>query len=246
MTAFRIRLLNAHNRLQTIGRAARPRIFVNSIPKTGTNLVVSLTRAYGRLTISGPIIARNGTGRHLGGHAGLVFGHVENLPSGLTSLGFDDSFLLVRQPEDYVLSLARYIQANQRHPAHRKYGGGDPVALITAIVEGVRVKSFVLEAIDRRYRQYLGGAANHGLKLVDFDDLTSGAPVSGAAAELMTYIGGVSFAESYDRMLAKSQKLSSTFRHSSRSTLNVTLSEHIRRNPAFQAASDLYDQYLPR
>ena len=246
MTSPRIALLNAGNWLGTLTKASRPRIFVNSIPKTGTNLVVSLARAYGRLAISGPLIAREAKPGDFRGRKGLVFGHVEKLPAGFRDAGFDDAFLLVRRPEDYVLSLARYIQANSRHPAHRELGQADGDTLVAAVIEGIQRGGFVLKPIDVRYREYLEDAARHGLKPVDFDQLKASPVEDGAAAELLRCIGGEDFAQSHARMLEKSRDLSSTYRHSSRSTLNVGLSDNMRAHPAFQTASELYDLHLPR
>lgn len=244
MTGMAITLLNTKYKVQSLGRSKSPRIFVNAIPKTGTNLVVSLAQAYGRVAISGPVIAAAAASGTFAGKCGLVFGHVENLSEDLVAGGFDDAFLLVRRPEGYVMSLARYIEANKRHPLHRALGHAEMDVLLRAIVEGTTVDSFALAAIDERYRAYIGNARSGGLKIVDFDELRGGPPHRANSAALMRAIGGPDYHESFAQMLAKSKRLSTTFQHSARSQLQGELPEDIRQASSFRSASRIYDDSL--
>jgi hypothetical protein len=241
MTTLGIHFLNAKYRVKSMGRASAPRVFVNSIPKTGTNLVVSLALAYRRIAISGPIIAPVTSPRDFDHRKGLMFGHVESLEGTIDSLGLDDGFLMVRRPEDYVMSLARYIQANPRHPAHHALAKSDPSRLIHAVVQGIDLQGFKLKSIDARYRQYFNTAKRAGLKIVDFDDLKACPESGGPAADLMRVIGGEDYAAHFDEMLSASKETSTTYRHSGKSHIQGKLPDSVKHHPAFQGAAGLYE-----
>lgn len=246
MTSPTICLLNAKYWLQTMGRAGTPRVFVNSIPKSGTNLIVSLTKAYGQLRLSGPVIAPQAGAQVLAKRKGLVFGHVEQVTDTLDSMGFDAGFLLVRRPEAYVKSLARYIDVNKGHPAHGVLGGTGSDALCSAVIEGAQAGPFKLEPVHDRYARYIDSAQQAGFQIADFDRLLANPPNCSPEAALLGYIGGPDFAAHFEAALARSQETSTTYRHSQNARTKIALNDAMFAHPNMQEAQACYDRALCR
>lgn len=239
-------IIRAKNYLTSLGRADSPRIFVNSVPKSGTNLVVSLTLAYGRLKVSGPVITGNGTGKELRGRTGLIFGHIETMEGTAKELGLEAIYLLLREPRAYAISLARYIASNKRHPLHSFYVEEGSDRLFEAVVGGVSCAGFHLDPIAERYRKYIDNGRRTEARMVDFDRLLSSTPEGGAEVQLLTAIGGPDFRETLTETLARSKSLSSTFIHSQRSTLTQSLPDALADHLEFKTARELYENAFHR
>ncbi|MGK7659760.1 MULTISPECIES: hypothetical protein [unclassified Marinovum] len=241
-----VRLLNAKYAALSLGRRRRPRIFVNSIPKAGTNLVVSLALVYGRIRVSGPVIGRTPGPAQFTGRSGLIFGHVEHLPETAEELGLDAMYLLVRRPDRYAISLARYIEVNRRHPAHGIFLAGGAEALFGAILSGIEIGRFRLEPIDQRYRSYIDTARTNGSRIADFDRLLrAGGAENSSESALLRTIGGPDYALRFNEMLTRSKRSSTTFRHSSRATLPTTLPDAITKHAVLKEAQRLYENVVP-
>lgn len=246
MSSFAIRALRLKYAVQTLGRAKKPRIFVNSIPKSGTNLIVSLAKAYGRLRVSGPFIAPHMQATHLARAGGLVFGHIEIVTGRITECGFEDGILLMRRPEAYAASLGRYIDVNPRHPLHAQLAGATPAVLLASVIEGIEAGLFHLPPLHERYAAYLDNATEAGLRVADYDRLLN-APATGTAeADLLAHLGGPDYAASFDTVLAMSRKISSTWRHSARATRDFSLPDPLAAHPNLREATALYEAALRR
>lgn len=246
MPPINIRLLNARYGLQTLFRAGAPRIFVNSIPKSGTNLAVSLAMAFGRMHVSGPVISDRVSSDLFARRRGLIFGHVENATATTAGLGLDAQFLLVRAPVDYARSLVRYIESNSRHPAHRLFANETPEVIFRAVIEGFSTDRFKLPSVADRYRGYIAAAQQAGAGIIDFSDLSAGAPNGGAAEEFLNIIGGENWRDRLQTALERSKETSTTFKHSQRSTFGRDFGSDLRAHPLLSEAEAIYENALCR
>jgi len=226
-------LLNRKNAAKTAFRAKTPRILVNSLPKSGTNLVVSLAEAYGRVRVSGPVITPCGAAHDFAGRDGLVFGHMETLEDGAAD-GFDHRFLIIRQPSDYIRSLARYITSNPRHPLYGVMKEQSGKALLTVIIEG-KTGDWTLAPVDVRYAGYVATARQHGMTVVDFDAIREG-----EAMPLLKAIGGADYAATFPEMLRRSQRTSATYRHAQRGARDDLDLAGFADHPRLVAAETVY------
>jgi len=241
----RVKLLQLKYFAKTFRRATTPRFFVNSLPKSGTNLVVSLTDAYGLLRISGPIISTRAHPDLFRNRQGMIFGHVEHMDDLARDTGVDKGFLLIRRPADYAVSLARYIVASRRHPLHAALHDLPPEELLTAVIGGTRTaESFSLDPVATRYATYLESAKAAGLVLLDFDELRAGGPAGGAETAFLELIGGPDYARNFSAMLTRSQETSSTFRHSLRARAVEFPIAKMTGHASLVAAERMYDEAL--
>jgi hypothetical protein len=244
MSTLAIRYLNLKYGFQTLGRNRTPRVFVNSIPKSGTNLIVSLTKAFGRMKLSGPVIAQTANGSDLAGRGGGIFGHVECFEQSATDMGLDMGVLLVRAPTAYAASLARYIESNPRHPAHKALAGQEVDTLLTAVIEGMHAGPFSLEPVHDRYVRYIENAQKTGFKIVDFDRLLKDPAEGSAEQDLLRVLGGDDYASNYEAALARSRETSTTYRHSQNAPRRIALSEDMRTHSNLQKAQTVYEAAL--
>lgn len=176
-----------------------PRLLVNSVPKSGTHLVLELLRRvphfrfYGlhletRRFLEDPTTAQNRCRQPLFDHARLRkqllavpngqfitahFPHQPELCRLLDSCRFR-IILVVRDPRDVCVSHAKYIHRLKRHPLHATYARmpDDATRLMTSI-KGLTPHDGVPGLLDvgTRFRRFLGWYGNPHTLVCRFEDL---------------------------------------------------------------------------
>lgn len=202
-------------------------------------MVCSLALAYRQLRVSGPYVVDNSEEKIDGRFGGLVFGHFENFDCESLD-AFDANFLLIRKPESYVVSLARYVAQNIRHPLHSRFQKEGEDWLYRTIIGGSATSGFSFPAVDERYQTYLRIGKKSGAKVVDFDRLRNGLSASGPEAELLNWIGGENFRQRFEEVSKLARGASSTFKHSSRSPLQRRLPGHLVDDSRLERAALQY------
>jgi len=179
------------------GRLGGPRVLVNSIPKAGTHLLGNALRHFPRLrdttfrTLRGweRVPAETWRGlqaiqpgafkdAHLPAHADLV--------AKLPQMGIRH-VLMIRDPRDVVVSLARYITYSHSENTHRMHAAfaslPDDDARLLAAIQGIPGLNHGVGNVLRSFRGWLG---RDDVLVVRFEDLVGSQGAGDAERQLRT------------------------------------------------------------
>ncbi|MGH2752013.1 MAG: sulfotransferase domain-containing protein [Actinomycetota bacterium] len=219
-----------------------PRVFLNSVPKAGTHLLMELVRNLPRMMFSGrhhalrdfsiepgsppehvPAIDLDAFGRVLekvrnGQFMTAHFPYRQDVELMLEQRGFS-SLLILRDPRDVAVSHALYVSGTERHWLHRRYTEIllTPEERLMASITGFPDDEISngLESIGQRFDQYLGWHTSPNVLVCRFEALV-GSPGGGSREEAMRAVRAV--AEHLERPLSKEESERMARRNWSQST----------------------------
>jgi sulfotransferase 6B1 len=206
-----------------------PRVFLNSVPKAGTHLLMELVRNLPRMMFSGrhyalrdfsiepgsppqhvPAIDLDAFDRVLrkvrnGQFVTAHFEYRKDVELMLDRRGFS-SLLMLRDPRDVAVSHTFYVTATERHWLHRRFTETlhTPDERLMATITGFSDDEISngQESIGQRFEQYLGWLTNPNLLVCHFEALV-GPSGGGSLEESMEAVRAV--AEHLERPLSKEE-----------------------------------------
>ena len=206
-----------------------PRVFLNSVPKAGTHLLMELVSNLPRMMFSGrhhalrdfsiepgsppdhvPAIDLDVFGRALGKVRNgqfmtAHFEYREDVEVMLEQRGFS-SLLMLRDPRDVAVSHSFYVTSTERHWLHRRFTETlcTPDERLMATITGFPDDELSngQESIGQRFEQYLGWLSNPNVLVCHFEALV-GSTGGGSREEAIEAVRAV--AEHLERPLSKEE-----------------------------------------
>lgn len=204
-----------------------PRVFLNSVPKAGTHLLMELVKNLPRMMYSGrhralrdfstepgsppehiPAIDLDAFGRDLGRVRNgqfmtAHFPYRRDVEQMLEGRGFS-SLLMIRDPRDVAVSHTFYVTGTERHWLHRRFTETlrTPDERLMATITGFPDDEISngQESIGRLFEQYLGWLTRPNVLVCRFESLV-GSSGGGSDEEAMETVRAV--AEHLERPLSK-------------------------------------------